>query len=71
MDEGWTKYNNMKPAEGFKAIYEDAKEYIDDLELPESMKMEEDEKGKLPPIPPAWLGLGWLMRGTRPVKGLY
>ena len=22
MDEGWTKYNNMKPAEGFKAIYD-------------------------------------------------
>ena len=38
----WSRYNNMRPKEGFAQMWKDYKD---------STKMEEDEWGKPPPIP--------------------
>ena len=49
-----TRYNEMAPKEGFEQVWKDIK----NSDFIESFKMEEGEKGKLPPLPPQLLGLG-------------
>ena len=51
----WTRYNRMKPKEGFAQMWKDYKD---------STKMEEDEWGKPPPIPSSVLksGLGFILK---------
>ena len=51
----WTRYNNMRPKEGFAQMWKDYKD---------STKMEEDEWGKPPPIPSSVLksGLGFILK---------
>jgi len=50
-----TRYNRMSPKEGFAQMWKDYKN---------SIKMEEDEWGKPPPIPSSFLksGLGFILR---------
>ena len=51
----WSRYNNMRPKEGFAQMWKDYKD---------STKMEEDEWGKPPPIPLSVLksGLGFILK---------
>jgi hypothetical protein len=51
----WSRYNNMRPKEGFAQMWKDYKD---------STKMEEDEWGKPPPIPLSVLksGLGFIVK---------
>ena len=60
----------MTPKEGWDQMLQDIK----NSDFIKSMKMEEGESGKLPPIPSSILmrlGLGSLIKNMRSVKGLY
>ena len=65
-----SRYNLMTPKEGWDQMLQDIK----NSDFIKSMKMEEGESGKLPPIPSSILmrlGLGSLIKNMRSVKGLY
>ena len=65
-----TRYMNMSPKEGLEQVLQDIK----NTDFIKSMKMEEGELGKLPPIPSSILmrlGLGSIIKNLRSPKGLY